>query len=416
MFGERLIQYDIDGGYYDLIKPTNAVTGSNVVEFTAKGSSDFIDPQHCALILRVRIVNDDGTPLAAGAEIAPINYPLSTIFKHLEVYLDNDLVSNDAEYGYKSYMETMATYGKDAKKSWLQLGGYFKDSPNNHNALLTVDNAGYGHRKQMFANSRVVELIGRIHSGLFSQERLIMSLVNLRLVFSLNKHQFIVMGAAGSTQRLEIVDAELMVRRSSPSSATAAGIISSHQKNDIHYFVPRVDVKTFTFTNGLNNIGIRHSIAGKTLPTRVMIGLVSNTSFNGSYAENPLLFHHYNISSVDITVDSKSLYGKTLMLTPVEGQCARAQWLHLSTLGFTGRNDGNGISRSDYLGGFFTLSADLQPSLPNGDYDDPAQSGNMEISMNFSVPLPHTITVILYMEFNGVITLNSARRAVANGL
>ncbi len=68
----------------------------------------------------LRIKNNDNSNLPAAAaavgqapaagQIALINYPIASLFKQLDVFLNNDLVSSTDNYGLKSYVETLANF------------------------------------------------------------------------------------------------------------------------------------------------------------------------------------------------------------------------------------------------------------------------------------------------------------------
>ena len=51
-------------------------------------------------------------------------------------------------------------------------------------------------------------------------------------------------------------------------------------------------------------------------------------------------------------------------------------------------------------------------TLCNWQYEDPVQSGNLEISLKFAAAIPETVNGIVYLEFNNTISINSERKAV----
>ena len=57
-----------------------------------------------------------------------------------------------------------------AKDSYLKASLYYKDTPNQHDTL-GVDNTGFEKRWGKFALSISVEVISKVHSGLFFQEK-----------------------------------------------------------------------------------------------------------------------------------------------------------------------------------------------------------------------------------------------------
>ncbi|MEE8289663.1 MAG: hypothetical protein V3R25_09650, partial [Nitrosomonadaceae bacterium] len=191
-------------------------------------------------------------------------------------------------------------------------------------------------------------------------------------------------------------------------------VVFTRYADDFCLMVARVQVKTYTFAQGLQNINVRNSITGRDIPNRVVVAMVSNTAYIGSKPLNPFNFKHYNMISADITVDSKSVFGKPLTLDIASGQYMQAYWTSMSGLGYNFRDDGCYLTRNEFDNGNFFICADLSSTLCNGQYDDPVQSGNLDIDLKFSAALPETVNVIVYMEFSNTISINSSRRAVKN--
>ena len=70
------------------------------------------------------VINNDDTAIAAAAAVSCVNYPIATLFEHVDIYLNKDLVSNISNYSYKAYLEALLTFSEESKKGWLQ-GGVF---------------------------------------------------------------------------------------------------------------------------------------------------------------------------------------------------------------------------------------------------------------------------------------------------
>ena len=113
------------------------------------------------------------------------------------------------------------------------------------------------------------------------------------------------MTAAAEEVKIELIDAWLMIRRNTLSSHKMIEIESTLLKRDVNYFIPPVEVKTFTYPRGLQDIQVRNSITGSDLPNRIVVAMVSNAAYNGSKMLNPFNFKHHNMVSAYITVDSK---------------------------------------------------------------------------------------------------------------
>ena len=71
------------------------------------------------------------------------------------------------------------------------------------------------------------------------------------------------MATAADAVKIELIDAWLMIRRNKLSSHKVTEIESTLQKQDVKYFIPRVEVKTFTFDAGLQDIQVRNRVTGR---------------------------------------------------------------------------------------------------------------------------------------------------------
>ena len=87
LFEDRLRQEDLVAGYWEQINPINSLDGTQVMEFLVKGNDDFIDLHNCYIQLKIRVKYTDGTNLVENKGIGCINYPIATLFEHVDIYL-----------------------------------------------------------------------------------------------------------------------------------------------------------------------------------------------------------------------------------------------------------------------------------------------------------------------------------------
>ena len=77
------------------------------------------------------------------------------------------------------------------------------------------------------------------------------------------------------------------------------------------------------------------------------------------------------------------------------------------------KDEGNDISREDYSGGYALYAFDLTPDLSEGgDHFNLSRDGSVRIDLKFANPLPNTINVIAYAEFENLIELDRNRNIV----
>lgn len=63
----------------------------------------------------------------------------------------------------------------------------------------------------------------------------------------------------------------------------------------------------------------------------------------------------------------------------------------------------NLISREDYGKGYALYAVDLTPDLSSSEHFNPDQTGNVRLSIQFAQALPHTVTCLVYAEFENLI-------------
>ena len=82
------------------------------------------------LFVNVQIVNSNGKSLDPTDIVAPTNLFLHSLFSKVEVKLNGKQVCsmNNRIYPYRAMLETLLSYGSDAKSSHLESELYYKDT------------------------------------------------------------------------------------------------------------------------------------------------------------------------------------------------------------------------------------------------------------------------------------------------
>src|SRR5258705_10298895 len=121
-----------------------------------------MDLAHTQLNLTVKILNSNGTNLASGASVGPINNWMHSLFSQVDVFLNQKLVTPAAStYPYKAYIQTLLSYEAPAKKSHLASALWFSGTPG-HFESRAAANRGYTRRAEYTATSRKLDLYGPI--------------------------------------------------------------------------------------------------------------------------------------------------------------------------------------------------------------------------------------------------------------
>ena len=412
-FSPAIVQEDVEEGYWEPIASSNTLDNRDIQFHIDAADKLFIDPQHSYVKMRLKIQNNDDTALADDAEVSVINYIAATMWKQIDLYLANNIIQSSNDYHYQANMEVGLSYNANAKNTWLQSSLYYEDTARKFNELNNT-NLGYQKRKNHFAKSRGVELISRLHLGFFNQQKLLLDNVPMKLVFQRNRDDMCLLTANDTNVKIEIEDMMVVVRRVKLADHVYNSINAYLSKNDAIYPITRSTIKTFTKPAGVRDISINNQLSTPDIPTRIIIGMVSNAAYSGAKALNPFEFKHFNINYADVRVNAKSVLTRPLRMDMASRQYLDVYNALMITLGLVGRDDGYNISRDQFDGGYFLLGVDLTPTLCNGAYADPIQSGNVDIELKFAQQLPETVTIIVYCQYSNKIIINKAHQVTTN--
>jgi len=102
-------------------QPMTSILGNAPIEFGVVGSGEeYVDLSNVMLYVRAKIARNNNGDLAADSTSAPVNLLLHSMFSQVDVSLNGTLISSSTNtYPYRSMLETLLSYGEDAKKSQL---------------------------------------------------------------------------------------------------------------------------------------------------------------------------------------------------------------------------------------------------------------------------------------------------------
>jgi len=290
--------------------PITSITAGAPIEFDITGNGqDYIDLSNSLLYVRAKVTNAQGADLAADAAVGPINLLLHSMFSQIDISLNGTLISSSTNtYAYRSIIETLLSFGEDAKKSQLTSEMFYKDTARKMNSVTFGDaneNNGLKLRREVIAQSREFDMMGRIHADMFFQNRYLLNEVGIKLKLVRNKDVFCLMGDGA---KLDVVHASLFVRKVKLSSAVFLSHAKALENATAKYPIKRVVCKAFAIPRHYLDASHEKLFSGQ-LPTRVVIGLVDNRAFNGSATRNPFNFEHFNLSEISLYLDGQMQYG-----------------------------------------------------------------------------------------------------------
>ena len=415
LFAVPPTQTSIEHGGWIEHQPITSLDSGGPIEFVVPGAGDaYIDLANTYLLVRAKVVRGVGTDIADDTPVAPVNNWLHSLFSQVDVHLNDTLVTPSSNtYPFRAYVETLLSYGAEAKKTQLTSQLWYKDTAGHMEATQeNGGNAGLMERRRHIAGSRVVEMMGRLHVDLFMQDRFLINGVTVKIRLVRSKDAFSLMaGGVNPDYKVRIVDAVLFVRKAVLSPTVAMAHIRALEKGTAKYPLRPVDCKVYSIAQGSMSSTHENLFLG-TLPKRIILWCVDNDALNGAFGKNPFHAKNNAINFLAVYVDGRQVPAKPLQPNFETGQYVRSYVNLFSATGKQGQDEGNELTRDDFGNGYAFFGFDLTPDACDGGCFHLVQKGNLRIEIHFAVPLVQTVNVVVYGESEAVLEIDKGRNII----
>jgi len=408
-------QTSIENGSWVEYHPLSTLTDGSPIEFEVNGSGeDYIDYANTYLHVRAKITQANGNDIDDNAAVGPVNLFLHSLFSQVDVSLNGTQITPSMNtYPYRAMIETLLSYGGDAKESQLTSELFFKDMAGRMDAVDFAQgarNSGLYKRSRFTNESHEVDMMGRLHCDMFFQDRYMLNEVATKIKLIRSKDAFCIMGAAAHL--VKITSAVLYVRKVKLSPSVFLAHAKALEHANAKYPIRRVICKTFTVPTGFLDVSHEKLFTGQ-LPSRLVVGLVRNDAFNGAIGRNPFNFQHFDLTEISVYVDGQQQHS----IKPLKPDFTNGRYIssYLSLFSGTGKinkDDGNNIDRDEYASGYTLYAFDLSPDLAEDDHFNLQHNGGLRLVLKFSAALPATVSVIAYAEFENVIEVDRNRNII----
>jgi hypothetical protein len=428
LFTNPPVQKSIDKTVISEHRPIATLSNSNnAITFVIPTSPDeYIQLRETLLHLKFRVNlshTAPGTDITAlmWSKVSGVNNLLHSIFKQIDVKINNKQITNSPQtYAYKAFFETLFGYTHDAKLTHLTASGWIDDSTTDKEAIVavrsqfitpkTVDIKGAG---------KIVELCGKLHLDLAHQPRALIGGATLEItLIPHSSPAFYLMSSDNKIiPSITYIDASLSIHRSKVSPLILDAHSSALTRSPAKYPITRSEVKSYTISSGALSATIDNVVNG-VLPRRAFIALVSNKAFNGDFSKNPFNFQTFSLNFIATYLDG--------VMYPSRGYQPDYE---------------NGLYVKEYIGLYEALnqlSTDAILDIPRKhcsignaiygfdyapDNNDPAEIsghmseskvGSMRVDLKFATTLTETINVLVYLEYDGLVTIDKHREAATD--
>ena len=458
LFSVPRTQLSLEKGRWIDYRPLSSVENpDSAITFLISGTDEYLDLSKTILVVEGKIANGDGTKLSGNNQtsVAPVNNFLHSLFKQIDVYLNGKQVTPAmGTYAYRSYIETLLNYDASAKKSQLSSALYFKDtagkmdeagalpqpmtvkvknpakSDAEEEVSVTISgtgNQGFAKRHEFIQNGNQFVLSGPIFSDVFMSDRLLLNMLNLKVVLNRSPNAFCLMdknvGASMINPKVKLTDVILKIRKVKVDQSVNDATEIMLKQTPVLYPIRRVECKVLNIPSEFPSVR-KDNIFSGIIPKSFVFGLVSVDASNGVYAKNPYNFAHFGVKTVTLTANGEEIPFKQLTLqypVDLEGKIDPAtdevNFVQAYNTLFSGTgkmyaNTGLDITREEYAGGYALYAFDLTPDMCNTtDYFNTVQRGSLTVDITLNSH-KEPIAMVCYGDFENVIRIDSERNVI----
>ena len=407
----QFYQTDIEDDYFQYLSPKNTLTPGNPIYFDIEGTSDFIDISQTQLKVRIQVKGPNGVNITDDKIVAPVNNVLHSLFSQAQISIKGNCISHsNLMYPFKSYIENLLHYPKNAKMTWMKGMGWDEDQTNNYDSST---NLGITKRRKAILNGKTAEYMGRLNLDVGFQEKLIPSNVDIRISLTQSKPAFFLINhvAEDFPCEVKIIDAALRIRRVKLTPEKQLSFEQDIAKKPVHIPISFVVMKNISISSAVQSFNQDGLFTGP-LPTLVIVGLCTNKSFVGYKDKNPFNFQHFDLNSICLRLNGKSIPSRALTPNFDEGHVVECYQTLYEALNRQFSTFDNGIDMPRYIGGCTLYAFNLTPDECASGY--PLKTGSVDISLRFKEPLSETVSLVVYSQFDNSILIDQHRNCITD--
>ena len=455
LFSVPPTQLSLEKGRWIDYRPLSSVENpDSAITFLIAGTDEYIDLSKTILYVEGKVTDGNGDALSGGTQtnVAPVNNFLHSLFKQVDVYLNGKQVTPAmGTYAYRSYIETLLNYDVSAKNSQFSSALYFKDTAGQMDAsgalpgsktityveadtgggmspAKTVSipvpgsgNQGFAKRHEYIKDSKTFVLTGPIFSDVFMSDRLLLNMLNFKVVLNRSSNAFCLMDTnvpnAKINPKVKLTDVVLKIRKVKVDQTVSDATELILKQTPALYPIRRVECKALTIPQGLPGVR-KDNIFSGIIPKSFVFGLVDANSYSGENNKNPYNFQHFKVKTVSLSVNGEEVPFKQLVLeydSTTAKDFIQAYNTLFSGTGKMYANAGLDITREEYAGGYTLYAFDLTPDMCNTtDYFNAVQRGSLSVDITFDGQTQVPINMVCYGDFKNIIRIDSERNAVCD--
>ena len=324
---------------------------------------------------------------------------MHSLFKNVSLSINNLLVTKTPSlYAVKSYVETLLGFSESAKKGHLASVGW---NLQNLESFYDAKTPGYV----------TLELTGKLFLDMALQQKALMGGVDFLLELQPNATSYYVFPGSGYSVTCDFNDVILYVNRCvvSPRIEQAHNKILS-QGHPARYPFTRSEIRYKTIPAGMTDDIWSNAVSG-VLPRRVLLMLIDLVDFTGN---NPFAFGSFNLNY--LTCTKNNLQFPVRPFTPdFDKKEINREYLGLyRALNMAEHDPLLTMTRDEWVKNpifGFNIAADGSDGGSFENHVNVKDEGYLSFAMKFKKVLDKPIVVMLYMEYDSLLEIDTFRNA-----
>ena len=394
-------------------------------------ADQYIQTSQIRLYMKLKLETTAGAVPAITDGAGTCNLPGNSLFTRMEIDIGGKLISDlqCTHSNYKTYLETLLTYSKEARNSHLSASGWDIDTSAHLDDVRfhivaddkethadNTENKGLQTRRKIQAFP--FDVMIPLHFDFFNCDRLFPPGIDMILKLIRAEDGFLMMQPAAITKTFRIVISEMKLFV--PYITVAANIVAHHRHlmltKPVLLPIKKTEVRQHHYPAGLSNIYIANQYTNR-MPKSLIIGMVTANSYNGHVNSNPYNFQHFNINHVQLKVNN--------FLVPIEPYTPdwkdsgplymRELRSFYDNIGIGTDNIGNAVTADLYKGGATLFAWDFSPDHCNGyHWHKREDGGHLDIDLKFKEATPVSITVLCFAVYDALVAIEKNMEVVVS--
>ena len=415
LFDKPSVQTDFISNYRKQYFPLNTLDTEGPIEIRIEGTTDeYIDVNDIQLYVCAKVEKADGSKWDPSADkVGLTNLPIATFFRDVTLHLGTKQIEGgQMNYPYLGYFPTVMQFSTAAQKSHMLSQGWYKDTAGKMNS--DTDNDGYKKRAELMAGGKVFELMGPLFLNFCRQGQFLLPGVDMNIKFLPNEADFACFSSSNTKVKIKFDGFILDVPRYKVNPSVILGHNAGLKRQNALYPMQHAEVQTFTIPMG-NKSYIKDHLFPDQAPKLLLVSMVKNSAYNGSYTENPYNFEHFGLNKIALYREGCSVPGLPFEPDFKAGRYLRDYMNTMNVLKYSNSDETNGLTPNEFANGYTIYAFDLTADNEAGaDHRQVMKSHDLRFELVFEKALKQSINVIMYCVYDSAIEITELRDVITH--